>query len=189
MFLLIPKEYQVYKSNHNFTTEVSDDWLIFTKDTMAKNREKLEIRAKDIFKIDEKTLSYVKQSVSALSNEYLFYKNKSNNIPNVITVITVSFEKQNLSQKVTGFCEKLPALLNNNPLAKKRFTVNYCKLKKIDDVQTITYSYEDTKEAKTIRYDLNTKTETIGININCGYEHCEKIKKATEKMIEKIEFI
>jgi len=192
LFLFIPEKFQEYKSNHNFKTQVSDDWIIFTKNTIGTNTKELEEKAKDTFGMDKKLISDVKKSALELSHEYLFYKDKSSDIHDSITVFAASFEKENLSQKVTKFCEKLPEYLNSDPFVKIHLTLNYCKLQSINNIQTITYSYQnkdDNKKVKNIQYEFNTKTKRVGMGINCGYDKCDDIQEDAEKMIEKIEFL
>lgn len=171
-----------YTSSFGFTaSNVSEDWVILTKETS----DKVLINTMNYLAIAAKA-AMQKQIVEG-STEYLFY-NKHNEEFNSNILVNAAKTKVPLWMKKKFFCSDFENNLKR-AYGKEVVNIDYCNIKKIHGVETLTFSsdgvYPDTKS---IGYFFNTDKKMVRFFLSCKKEFCSEIKRETESIFKGMQF-
>ena len=176
---------QVFSSAFGFISDISDNWLIVTREVVSQNPEMLNFDTNEIKKINTSLKSQIKKMALAGKMEALYYKDSDVDFLDNINIIIGQKKVSNLLQRTKELCMVLPAQIKQAWKRNDYSDVRYCKYAKVYGVNTISYAFDGLNYGTTsYGYYFNTKKNTITLTITCKNNKCKKVKSDAELIFQ-----
>ncbi len=180
---------QPYSSAFGFSSEISDNWLIVTREVLSKNPDILDFEMAEIKKADQSLIASVKRMALAGKFELLYYKKSGVDFYDNINLFVDQNKKSNLVNRGAELCASLPADIKQAWNRNDYANVNYCRNSTVYGIDTINYSFDGLGYGTTsYGYYFNTKKSTITMTITCENSICDQVKKDGELIFKNIFF-
>ncbi len=186
-FLTLTANAQDYKSAFGFTSKISDNWLIVTRETLSENIDILNFKTKEIKKMDDSIKSQIKKMALSGKMELLYYKKSDIDFYDNINLFVEQQKTSNLKKRTAELCAIFPQQVkqayNRNDYTK----MHYCKSENIYGVNTISYSFDGALYGtRSYGYYFNTKDSTITLTITCKNSKCGEVKKDADLVFKNL---
>jgi hypothetical protein len=181
---------QSYKSAFGFTSKISDNWLIVTRETVSKNIDILNFGSKEVEKMDSSLKSRIKKMALSGKMELLYYKNSDVDFYDNINLFIEQQQKSDINKRSKELCAILPQQIKQAYNRKDYTNMYYCKSEKVYGVNTISYSFDGAiYGTRSYGYYFNTKEATITLTITCKNSKCNEVKKDADLIFKKLELL
>ncbi len=186
-FFTLTANAQDYKSAFGFTSKISDNWLIVTRETLSKNIDIFNFGTKEIKKMDDSLKSQIKKMALSGKMELLYYKKSDIDFYDNINLFVEQQKISNLKKRTTELCtifpQQIKQVYNRNDYTK----MHYCKFENIYGVNAISYSFDGALYGtRSYGYYFNTKDSTITLTITCKNNKCDEVKKDADLIFKNL---
>ena len=172
---------QDFQSAFGFSSKISDNWSIITKESVSKDTEMFEQDIDEFKNVDPALLSKMKTMVLSGKMESMYYKKSDEDFNDNINIFEERNKKSNLAKRSKKLCASFPKIVKQGYNREDYTEVYFCKHIKIHDVDTISYSFDGIIYGTKIHgYYFNTKNNTINLTITCKNEKCNEVKNDAE---------
>ncbi len=180
---------QVYQSAFGFTTEISDDWLIVSRETLSNNPDLLNFEAPGMKGMDKSLVSQIKQMAASGKFELLYYANNDPDFKDNINLFISSNTRSNLKTAQAQLCGSLQSEIRNAYNRSEHTEVYGCELARIYDVDTISYAFDGAViGSRSFGFLFNSNSGSITLTITCKNSKCKEVTTAAQSLFENIRF-
>ena len=191
LLLFIPglAEAQVYQSAFGFTTEVSSDWLIVSRESLSTNPDLLNFESAGMQGMDQSILAQIRQMAASGKFELLYYGKNDPDFKDNINLFISNPAKTDLSAVASQFCGSLQADIRN-AYNRAEFTQVYgCERARLYAVDTISYAFDGAVAgSRSFGFLFNSNSGSITLTITCKNSKCGEVTAAAQELFENIRF-
>ena len=185
--LCLPLNAQTFTSSFGFSTEISDNWLIVSKDTLTENPDLLNFNMPEFQKMDKAVIEQVKQLASSGQIELLYYKKAGADFGDNINLYIDPSVQSALKPFSTKLCPSLPTQIKQAFNRENNTQVYFCKYTNIYGKEVIAYAYDGALiGTKSYGYYFKAQNKTINLTVTCTISQCESVKSDAEFIFEKM---
>ncbi len=178
---------QTFKSAFGFISEISDSWLILTREVVRQNPELFDFDDNEIKKMDSSLKSQIKKMALAGKMELLYYKDSDAYFFDNINLFIERNRISIFSKRVDQIYKDLSAQIKQAWKRSDYSDVRYCKNTRVHGVDTISYSFDGMEYGtSSYGYYFNTKSNTITLTVTCKNNKCNKVITDTELIFKNI---
>jgi hypothetical protein len=191
LLLFIPglAQAQVYQSAFGFTTEISDDWLIVSRESLSNSPDLLNFESAGMQGMDQSILAQIKQMAASGKFELLYYGNNDPDFKDNINLFISNPAKTDLSAVESQFCSNLPADIRNAYNRSEFAQVYGCERALLYAVETISYAFDGAVPgSRSFGFLFNSNSGSITLTITCKNSKCGEVTAAAQELFQNIRF-
>ena len=178
---------QVFKSDFGFISEISENWLPVTRETVSKNPDVLNFDNSELKTMDSSLISQIKKMALAGKIELLYYKKSGSSFYDNINLFIVQKSLSSVTKYTKDICQSLPSQIKQAYNRENNTNVYYCKSEKIHRLEMVVSSMDGAiVGTKSYGYYFNTNNNIINLTVTCINSKCKEVKKDAELMFKYI---
>ena len=166
-----------YKSSYGFSTKLSKDWLILTKDQIKSNPKIFDLENKAFKGVNKAMLTQVKKNILAGRTE-IMYNTKGTGSgfgDNINVMVTMG----NLVKKTqeNQLCTQMPQAFKK--MFGRSIKFYECGLKKVGNIKALHLNFDEVvKGTRSVQYQFQTGPRKLVIaTLTCKNSNYEKLNK------------
>lgn len=174
---------QVFRSAFGFTTEISENWIIVSRETVSSNPDLLNFEASEMKGFDSNLKAQVKQMAMSGRIELLYYKHSDADFNDNINLFVSNPQRTDLALAISPLCNDLQAQLQQ-AYSRTDFTEVYgCALRRVYSTDTVSYAFDGAViGSRSYGYLFNSGSGTITLTITCKNSKCDEVRTDAESL-------
>ena len=167
---------QPYASDFGFSTEISDNWLIVSRQRLAQNPDLLNFDALKRNGIDPAMADLLRNKVAAGDFELLYYRHSDRDFKDNINVFISSPRRSDLDRVAGPLCANLPSEIRKAHGRIEHAETYGCELKRLYGVDTISYAFDGAViGSRSYGFLFNSKRGSVTMTITCKVAKCPEV--------------
>lgn len=183
-----PAEAQIYRSAFGFSTVISDDWIIVSRETVSQNPELLDFERDDLADIDDSLKSEIRQMAESGRVELLYYRNSDADFHDNVNFFVSSPAATDFALAEQSTCNGLQQQIQQ-AFNRSEFTeVYFCQRGDNPLVDMLIYAFDGAViGTRSYGYLFNTSAGTVTMTLTCKLSKCEEAKSDIERLFLELE--
>ncbi len=180
---------QPYQSAFGFTTELSDKWLIVSREALTQNPDLLNFDAAEMLEADQSMVARVRQMVSSGRFELLYYRFNDPDFKDNINVFVSSPKRSNLAQTESPLCARLQNDIRNAYQRTEYTQIYGCERKQLYNIDSISYAFDgQIIGSRSYGFLFNSNSGTVTLTITCKVSKCLEVLTDVEALFKNMRF-
>ncbi len=176
---------QPYQSAFGFTTELTDNWLIVSREALAKNPDLLNFAAAEMQAMDQSMVSRIRQMVKSGQFELLYYRHNDADFKDNINVFVSSPQPSNLDQTEGPLCANLQNDIRKAYNRTEYTEIHACGRKQLYDIDSISYAFDGAViGSRSYGFLFNSNSGTVTLTITCKFSKCLEVVRDAEALFK-----
>lgn len=183
-----PAEAQLYSSAFGFSTVISDNWIIVSRETVSQNPEPLDFEREDLADIDDSLKSKIRHLAESGRVEMLYYRHSDADFPDNVSFFVSNPEPTDFALVEQSTCNSLQSQIQQ-AFNRTEFTeVYFCQRGDNPRVDMLIYAFDGAViGSRSYGYVFNTSAGTVTMTLTCKLSKCEETKSDIERLFLELE--
>jgi len=184
-----PASGQIYKSAFGFSTEISDNWLVVSREALSRNPDMLNFEAAEMQTMDPDMISRIRQMVSSGRFELLYYRRNDPDFKDNINLFVSNPQRSDLGAVEQPLCSSLQSDLRNAYQRTENTEVYGCERKSLHGVDSISYAFDGAVVgSRSYGFLFNSNSGSVTMTITCKNSKCREIFPEAETLFRNMRF-
>lgn len=191
LFCLLPFSLpaQTYQSAFGFTTDISDDWLIVSREALADDPELLNFDAAETRGWDPSMVSRIREMVSSGRFELLYYQRNDPDFKDNINVFVSSAQQSDLAAVEPQLCANLQQDIRNAYQRSDHTRIYGCERKRLYGVDSISYAFDGAViGSRSYGFLFNSSQGSVTMTLTCKNSKCAEVFAEAEPLFSNMRF-
>lgn len=180
---------QIYQSAFGFTTEISDNWLVVSRQALSQNPDMLNFEASEMQTMDPEMIARIRQMVTSGRFELLYYRHNDPDFKDNINLFVSNPRRSDIAAAEQPLCSSLQSDLQNAYQRSEYTEVYGCERKSLHGVDSISYAFDGAViGSRSYGFLFNSGSGSVTMTITCKLSKCEEIFPEAETLFRNMRF-
>lgn len=180
---------QTYRSAFGFTTEVSANWLVVSRETLSGNPDMLNFDAAEMQAMDASMVARLRQMVTSGRFELLYYRRNDPDFKDNINLFVSNPQRSDIGAMAGRLCSSLQSDIRNAYQRSEYTEIYGCERKSQFGVDSVSYVFDGAVVgSRSYGYLFNSNSGSVTLTLTCKNSKCQEIVPDAEALFKNMRF-